>query len=135
MEILFFLSLLTDKRRKSCQGNATGGQVTSESCFAHQNRLAGQKDRGATETPTTSRDSLFRLSLTQPGAMETFKNILSPIAAQVTKDVSQMRLFLPFPNKSHFSLTLAKLMAWIGLLVKTGTMEEATHIGDHRRHL
>lgn len=112
--------------------------MTSESCFAHRSRLVGQKDRGATETPTTSRDSSFRLSLTQPGAMETFKNILRPIAAQVTKDVSQMRLFLPFPNKSHFSLTLAKLMAWIGLKVKTGAMEEATHtqviVGDISRH-
>lgn len=60
-----------------------------------------------------------------------------------------MRLFFPFPNKSHFSLTLAKLMAWIRVEVlakqwlnpsmldkithknlcffRTGMMEEAAH--------
>lgn len=34
MEILFFLSLPRDERRKSCPGNTAGEQVTSEFCFA-----------------------------------------------------------------------------------------------------
>lgn len=92
MEILFFLSLLGDKRRKSCLGNTAGEQVTSDFCLACCNCPPPycpkrQKCDSDNNNLTGFLIHIFRLGLTQcrPGAVGALKNILSQSQLKLLK--------------------------------------------------